>query len=122
MAADAEKRKRLLLSNSTRNSISNKDGTLSLNDSAANRRVKILMLGDSGVGKSSLILRWTLDTFSPSLTSTVGVNFKSRKINVANELTQVQVWDTAGQEHFHKITTSYYKGSYIYNCFEWLYF
>jgi Ras-related protein Rab-8A len=78
---------------------------------AATRRAKILMLGDSGVGKSSLILRWTMDTFSPSLTSTVGVNFKSKKVTVANELTQVQVWDTAGQENFHKITTSYYKGA-----------
>ncbi len=75
------------------------------------RRVKILMLGDSGVGKSSLILRWTLDTFSPSLTSTVGVNFKSKKVTVRGEAVQVQVWDTAGQEQFHKITTSYYKGA-----------
>lgn len=80
-------------------------------DAVATRRAKILMLGDSGVGKSSLILRWTMDTFSPSLTSTVGVNFKSKKVTVASELTQVQVWDTAGQENFHKITTSYYKGA-----------
>lgn len=101
MAADAEKRKRLLLSNN-----------LAANTTAeATRRVKLLMLGDSGVGKSSLIMRWTLDTFSPSLQSTVGVNFKSRKVHVANELMQVQVWDTAGQEQFHKITTSYYKGA-----------
>lgn len=101
MAADAEKRKRLLLANN-----------LAANSSAeATRRVKLLMLGDSGVGKSSLIMRWTMDTFSPSLVSTVGVNFKSRKVNVCNELMQVQVWDTAGQEQFHKITTSYYKGA-----------
>jgi len=102
MAADAEKRKRLLLSNS--NLASN-------NAATATRRVKLLMLGDSGVGKSSLIMRWTLDTFSPSLVSTVGVNFKSRKVSIANEAVQVQVWDTAGQEQFHKITTSYYKGA-----------
>lgn len=76
------------------------------------RRIKILMLGDSGVGKSSLVLRWTLDTFSPSLVSTVGVNFKSKKLTVRGEPVQVQVWDTAGQEHFHKITTSYYKGAH----------
>jgi Ras-related protein Rab-8A len=104
MAADAEKRKRLLLSQSQ--SMSN-----TINADAATRRVKILMLGDSGVGKSSLMLRWTLDSFSPSLASTVGVNFKSRKVHVANEWMQVQVWDTAGQEQFHKITTSYYKGA-----------
>jgi small GTP-binding protein len=70
------------------------------------------MLGDSGVGKSSLIMRWTLDAFSPSLVSTVGVNFKSKRVVVKGEQLQVQVWDTAGQEQFHKITTSYYKGAH----------
>jgi len=75
------------------------------------RRVKILLLGDSGVGKSSLILRWTADTFSPTLVGTVGVNFKSKKVVINSEAMQVQVWDTAGQEQFHKITTSYYKGA-----------
>ena len=113
MAADAEKRKRLLLSSRTHMSSSSAPG-LGLapnNDAAATHRAKVLMLGDSGVGKSSLILRWTLDTFAPSLTSTVGVNFKSRKVMVRDELVQVQVWDTAGQEQFHKITTSYYRGA-----------
>jgi len=62
------------------------------------RRWKILMLGDSGVGKSSLIMRWTMDQFLPSLVGTVGVNFKSKKVTIAEEATQVQVWDTAGQE------------------------
>lgn len=109
MAADAEKRKRLLLS--SRNH-SNPTAAGGASDAAATRRGKILMLGDSGVGKSSLILRWTLDTFSPSLTSTVGVNFKTRKVTVRDEVMQVQVWDTAGQEQFHKITTSYYKGAH----------
>jgi small GTP-binding protein len=76
------------------------------------RRVKILLLGDSGVGKSSLILRWTMDKFSPTLVGTVGVNFKTKKVNVVDdEQVLVQVWDTAGQEQFHKITTSYYKGA-----------
>jgi small GTP-binding protein len=75
------------------------------------RRVKILLLGDSGVGKSSLILRWTADTFSPTLVGTVGVNFKSKKVVIKTEAIQVQVRDTAGQEQFHKITTSYYKGA-----------
>ena len=69
------------------------------------KRWKILMLGDSGVGKSSLIMRWTADTFSSSLVGTVGVNFKSKKVTVGEDTMQVQVWDTAGQEQFHKITT-----------------
>ncbi len=102
MAADAEKRKRMLAAS---------NHLPTSKDAEPNRRVKLLLLGDSGVGKSSLIMRWTLDSFSPSLTSTVGVNFKSKKINYSGELIQVQVWDTAGQENFHKITTSYYKGA-----------
>lgn len=75
------------------------------------RRVKILILGDSGVGKSCLITRWTADDFSANIVSTVGVNFKSKRVHLNNEYVQVQVWDTAGQEHFHKITTSYYRGA-----------
>lgn len=86
--------------------------SLSSNGSSVAKRLKILMLGDSGVGKSSLVMRWTQDTFSPSLTSTVGVNFKSKKVTIRGEPFQIQVWDTAGQEHFHKITTSYYKGAH----------
>lgn len=102
MVADAEKRKRIV-------ALSGSVSVLSSTDAA--RRVKILILGDGGVGKSSLITRWTQDTFSPSLTATVGVNFKSKKLQVGEESVQVQVWDTAGQEQFHKITTSYYKGA-----------
>jgi small GTP-binding protein len=102
MAADAEKRKRMLAAS---------NHLLASSSGEPARRVKLLLLGDSGVGKSSLIMRWTLDAFSPSLTSTVGVNFKSKKITYHGELMQVQVWDTAGQENFHKITTSYYKGA-----------
>ena len=75
------------------------------------KRIKILMLGDSGVGKSSLIVRWTQDSFSTDLVGTVGVNFKTRKVIIGSEHVQAQVWDTAGQEQFHKITTSYYKGA-----------
>lgn len=102
MAADAEKRKRLLAANQMNNGNANTDPA---------RRIKLLLLGDSGVGKSSLIVRWTHDTFSPSLVSTVGVNFKNKKVTFRGECLQVQVWDTAGQEQFHKITTSYYKGA-----------
>lgn len=100
MAADAEKRKRMFVAANN-----------PANSSEPARRIKLLLLGDSGVGKSSLIMRWTLDAFSPSLVSTVGVNFKSKKIQHNGEFIQVQVWDTAGQEQFHKITTSYYKGA-----------
>lgn len=74
------------------------------------RRIKLLMLGDSGVGKSSLVMRWTQDTFSSDLVGTVGVNFKTKRTSVDGEECLVQVWDTAGQEQFHKLTQSYYRG------------
>jgi small GTP-binding protein len=49
---------------------------------------------------------------SANIVGTVGVNFKTKKVAVNGEQMQVQVWDTAGQEHFHKITTSYYRGAH----------
>jgi small GTP-binding protein len=100
MAADAEKRKRMLAANHQASS-----------SSEPSKRFRLLILGDSAVGKSSLILRWTQDTFTPSLTSTVGVTFKSKKVQYCGEWIQIQVWDTAGQENFHKITTSYYRNA-----------
>ncbi|GMH86751.1 hypothetical protein TrVE_jg11930 [Triparma verrucosa] len=78
---------------------------------AKQRKVKILMLGDSGVGKTSLMSRWTEDTFNANLTGTLGVDFKMKQVTVDGNPVQVQVWDTAGQERFRKITTSYYKNA-----------
>ena len=76
------------------------------------RRFKILLLGDSGVGKSSLIHRWVEEKYSETLLGTVGVNFKTKKVTIEGEVVSVQVWDTAGQEQFHQITTSYYRGAH----------
>ena len=107
-AAESEKKKRQLTAQLAvaHPEISNPSSEIQM------RRVKILILGDSGVGKSSLIMRWTADTFSANIVGTVGVNFKTKKVYMNNENIQVQVWDTAGQEHFHKITTSYYRGAH----------
>ena len=102
-AAESEKKKRSLMQSADMSSSGVEPQT---------RRVKILVLGDSGVGKSCLITRWTADAFSANIVSTVGVNFKSKRVHLNSEYVQVQVWDTAGQEHFHKITTSYYRGAH----------
>ena len=82
--------------------------------------IKLLLLGDSGVGKTSLVLRYSEDTYNPSLVSTMGIDFKTKNIVVEDLRTKLQIWDTAGQERFRAITTSYFKGSHavmlVYDC------
>ena len=74
------------------------------------QKIKMLMLGDVGVGKTALMHRWTEDTFHSDMISTAGVDYKSRVLTLDDKCVQVQVWDTAGQERFHVITHSYYRG------------
>jgi len=73
---------------------------------------KILMVGDSGVGKSSLLLRFTDDTFSGNFISTIGVDFKICTTEIEGKTIKMQIWDTAGQERFRTITSSYYRGAH----------
>ncbi|TDH67359.1 hypothetical protein CCR75_004547 [Bremia lactucae] len=74
-------------------------------------KLKLLLLGDSGVGKTSLMRVFSGDEFSESMLATAGVDFKLRHINVGDEAITLQIWDTAGQERFHRITSTYYKGA-----------
>ncbi|CAH0516126.1 unnamed protein product [Peronospora belbahrii] len=74
-------------------------------------KLKLLLLGDSGVGKTSLMRVFSGDEFSESMLATAGVDFKLRHISVADEAITLQIWDTAGQERFHRITSTYYKGA-----------
>ncbi len=73
---------------------------------------KILIIGDSGVGKSAILLRFTEDTFSEHFISTIGVDFKIRTIEHEGKYIKLQIWDTAGQERFRTITSSYYRGAH----------
>jgi Ras-related protein Rab-1A len=72
---------------------------------------KVLIIGNSGVGKSCLLLRFAEDMFSDNYISTIGVDFKIRKLEVEDKSVKLQIWDTAGQERFRTITKSYYRGS-----------
>ena len=69
-------------------------------------------MGDSGVGKSCIILRYIENNFSTNLMNSIGVDFKLKNIELDNKKIKLQIWDTAGQERFRTITTSYYKGAH----------
>ena len=72
--------------------------------------LKILIIGESGVGKSSLMLRFVDDMFDPEISATIGVDFRVRSINIDGNLVKLAIWDTAGQERFRTLTPSYYRG------------
>ena len=74
-------------------------------------RLKILILGDSAIGKTSLLLKYVDGYFPKIYISTIGVEFKSKTINLNGMDIKLQIWDTAGQERFHCITKNFMKGS-----------
>ncbi|XP_038992282.1 ras-related protein RABD2a-like isoform X2 [Hibiscus syriacus] len=73
---------------------------------------KLLLIGDSGVGKSCLLLRFSDDSYLESYISTIGVDFKIRTVEQDGKTLKLQIWDTAGQERFRTITSSYYRGAH----------
>lgn len=72
---------------------------------------KLVLIGDSGVGKSCLLLRFADDNFTSSYISTIGVDFRFRTVYVDGKTVKLQIWDTAGQERFRTITSAYYRGA-----------
>ncbi|CAJ0943060.1 unnamed protein product, partial [Mesorhabditis belari] len=73
--------------------------------------LKILIIGESGVGKSSLMLRFVDDTFDPEQAATIGVDFRVTSMLVDGNRVKLAIWDTAGQERFRTLTPSYYRGA-----------
>ncbi|KAJ7985575.1 hypothetical protein DPEC_G00353500 [Dallia pectoralis] len=72
---------------------------------------KVVLIGDSGVGKSNLLSRFTRNEFSLESKSTIGVEFATRSIQVEGKTVKAQIWDTAGQERYRAITSAYYRGA-----------
>ena len=72
---------------------------------------KIVMIGDSGTGKTSLILRFADNIFSTNYRCTIGVDFKIKTLQVDKTTVKLQVWDTAGQERFKSISQAYFRNS-----------
>jgi small GTP-binding protein len=73
---------------------------------------KLLIIGESGVGKTCLLLRFTDDSFTANHLTTIGIDFKIKIINLEDKQIKLQIWDTAGQERFRTITKTYYKGAH----------
>ena len=73
---------------------------------------KILLIGDSGVGKTSVIMRYTKNLFNEDYLNSIGVDFKSKDLYIEEKKIKLQIWDTAGQERFRTITSSYYRGAH----------
>ncbi|OIW20577.1 hypothetical protein TanjilG_15382 [Lupinus angustifolius] len=72
---------------------------------------KVVLVGDSGVGKSNLLSRFTRNEFSSETRSTIGVEFATRTIQIDDKVIKAQIWDTAGQERYRAITSAYYRGA-----------
>lgn len=72
---------------------------------------KVVLIGDSGTGKSNLLSRFTRNEFSLESKSTIGVEFATRSISVDGKTVKAQIWDTAGQERYRAITSAYYRGA-----------
>lgn len=81
------------------------------NSKAFHYLIKVLLIGDSSVGKSCILMRFCSDEFTPSFIATIGIDFKIRNVDLDGKRAKFQVWDTAGQERFKTITTAYYRSA-----------
>ncbi|KAL0443807.1 UNVERIFIED_CONTAM: Ras-related protein YPT3 [Sesamum latifolium] len=72
---------------------------------------KLVLIGDSGVGKSNLLSRFTKNEFNLESKSTIGVEFATRSLTIDGKVIKAQIWDTAGQERYRAITSAYYRGA-----------
>ena len=81
-------------------------------DNSGEILIKLLIIGESSVGKSCLLLRFAEDKFNENFLTTIGIDFKVRKETIDDAKVKLQIWDTAGQEKFRTITKAYYRGAH----------
>ena len=82
-----------------------------MNENSPDYLLKVVILGDSGVGKSNLLSRFTKNVFDQNTRNTIGVDFYTCDLNFDGNLVKIQFWDTAGQEKYRSIASAYYKNS-----------
>uniref|UniRef100_A0A3B3DQ31 small monomeric GTPase n=1 Tax=Oryzias melastigma TaxID=30732 RepID=A0A3B3DQ31_ORYME len=87
------------------------DGQTDAADQNFDYMFKLLIIGNSSVGKTSFLFRFADDSFTSAFVSTVGIDFKVKTIYRNNKRVKLQIWDTAGQERYRTITTAYYRGA-----------
>ena len=80
-------------------------------DDEYDRLIKLIIIGDSGVGKTNLLTRFTENRFNLESKATIGVEFSAKTVTLNGQKIKVQIWDTAGQERYQAITDAYYKGA-----------
>ncbi|KAH0793911.1 ras-related protein Rab-11A [Histomonas meleagridis] len=73
--------------------------------------IKIILVGDSGVGKTNLLSQFARNLFNQNSKTTIGVEFATKTLEINGKIIKAQIWDTAGQERYRAITSSYYKGA-----------
>ncbi len=83
-----------------------------MNDEESDFLLKIVLIGDSGVGKTNLLGRFTRNTFEENTRNTIGVDFSAHDMQVNNKTVKAQFWDTAGQEKYRAIASAYYKNAH----------
>ena len=89
-------------------------GIDSTNDPHLDTMCKLLVIGNSSVGKTSFLFRYTDDSFTSAFVTTVGIDFKVQTVVRDNKRIKLQIWDTAGQERYRTISTGYYRGMYVF--------
>ena len=72
-------------------------------------KIQLIMIGESGVGKTSLIRRYTNNIFNSTHLETIGIEFYNREERINDQIIQIKIWDTAGQEIFHSLTKNFYR-------------